>query len=175
MALPVGPRMVGFHQDGLEIPARPISEAAPAESWHQCLISSWETNHHHLSSANITITITITNHHHPSSFINHHQPSTSIINHHFLSSADDSAISPNTITNTIINTNKKTNIINKNEFCFFIGWSSHVYCLKHIIPLEIAHLSLPWSMAEKPYLSLFGCSVGCSFVPLWWHLSKSHF
>ena len=128
MALPIGPRMIGFHQDGLEIPARPISEAAPAESWHQCLISSWETNHHHLSSANITITITITNHHHLSSFINHHQPSTSIINHHHLSSADDSAICLNTITNTIINTNKKTNIISKNEFCFFIGLS----CLKHI-------------------------------------------
>ena len=126
MALPIGPRMVGFHQDGLEIPARPISEAAPAESWHQRLISSWETNHHHLSSANITITITITN---------HHQTSTSIINHHHLSSADDSAISLNTITNRIINIKKKTNIINQNEFCFLLAgqWS----CLKHIIPLEI--------------------------------------
>ena len=135
MALPIGPRMVGFHQDGLEIPARPISEAVPAESWHQRLISSWETNHHHLSSANITITITITNHHHPSSFINHHQSSTSIINHHHLSSADDSAISLNTITNRIINIKKKTNIINQNEFCFLLAgqWS----CLKHIIPLEI--------------------------------------
>ena len=40
---------------------------------------------------------------------------------------------------------------------------------------KIAHLSLPWSMAEKPYLSLFVRSVGCSFVPLWWHSSKSHF
>ena len=135
MALPIGPRMVGFHQDGLEIPARPISEALPAESWHQRLISSWETNHHHLSSANITITITITNHHHPSSSINHHQSSTSIINHHHLSSADDSAISLNTITNRIINIKKKTNIINQNEFCFLLAgqWS----CVKHIIPLEI--------------------------------------
>ena len=85
VALPVGPRMVGFHQDGLEIPARPISEAVPAESWHQRLISSWETNHHHLSSANITITITITSHHHPSPspiITKHQHPSSTIITSH---------------------------------------------------------------------------------------------
>ena len=39
---PIGHRIRGFHRDRLEIQWGPISEAVPAESWHQQLISSWE-------------------------------------------------------------------------------------------------------------------------------------
>ena len=115
--------MVGFHQDGLEIPARPISEALPAESWHQRLISSWETNHHHLSSANITITITITSHHHPSPspiITKHQHPSSTIITSH----QPMTPPSVSTQSQTELSTSKRRPTSStKTNSVFFIGWS----------------------------------------------------
>ena len=51
---PIGHRMRGFHRHQLEIQWRPISEAVPAATWHQQLISSWEPADHHLSSVSHT-------------------------------------------------------------------------------------------------------------------------